>query len=46
MVTSRLEMTLKAISKQLATILQVQGIRQNDTISLLMRHDVKYLEII
>ena len=33
-------------SKKLATILQKQGIRQNDTIAILMRNDVKYLEVI
>jgi long-chain acyl-CoA synthetase len=33
-------------SKKLAYILQKQGIGQNDTIAVLMRNDVKYLELI
>ncbi|MFT6284281.1 MAG: long-chain acyl-CoA synthetase [Arenicella sp.] len=33
-------------SKKLATILQKKGIGQNDTIAILMRNDVKYLEVI
>jgi long-chain acyl-CoA synthetase len=33
-------------SKKLATILQKQGIGQNDTIAMLMRNDVQYLEVI
>jgi len=33
-------------SKKLANILQKQGVGQNDTIAVLMRNDVKYLEVI
>ena len=33
-------------SKKLANILQKQGVGQNDSIAILMRNDVKYLEII
>jgi long-chain acyl-CoA synthetase len=33
-------------SKKLAAILQKQGIRQNDTIAVLMRNDFKYSEVI
>ena len=33
-------------SKQLANILQQQGIGQGDTIAILMRNDVQYLEVI
>ena len=33
-------------SKKLANILQKQGIGQSDTIAILMRNDVKYLELI
>lgn len=33
-------------SKKLANILQKQGIGQSDTIAILMRNDVKYLEVI
>jgi long-chain acyl-CoA synthetase len=33
-------------SRKLANILQKQGIGQNDTVAVLMRNDVKYLEVI
>jgi long-chain acyl-CoA synthetase len=33
-------------SKKLANILQKQGVGQNDTVAILMRNDVKYLEVI
>jgi long-chain acyl-CoA synthetase len=33
-------------SKKLASILQKQGVGQSDTIAILMRNDVKYLEVI
>ena len=33
-------------SKKLASILQKQGISQGDTVAVLMRNDVKYLEVI
>lgn len=33
-------------SRKLANILQKQGVGQNDTVAILMRNDVKYLEVI
>ena len=42
--TSRADFEIR--SKKLANILQKQGVGQSDTIAVLMRNDVKYLEII
>ena len=42
--TLRLE--FESRSKKLAAILQTQGISQGDTVAILMRNDVKYLEVI
>ena len=42
--TLRSEFELR--SRKLANLLQKQGVGQNDTVAILMRNDVKYLEVI
>ncbi|MBU3002903.1 AMP-binding protein [Paraglaciecola arctica] len=42
--TPRAEFEIR--SKKLANLLQVKGIEANDTVAILMRNDVKYLEVI